>query len=206
MDMDDFDYLFSDKELDEVLSFVELQSRDRGAAPLGSLPIPISSSPSFGLQFQPRATTSGSQGFVPDLEPRPVHTPKEPQQGQLSAKLRTPSTSGASQQPPEGPSRAGRPPVQEKPFVHTSHSTVEKQRRDRINSLIDKVCCSLGLCIVCLFAPTCICQRLVFGSHLGGHQFCFPCSFENWCRRSAPTGRREVWTYEGQSMWSSLTQ
>lgn len=187
-----FDYTFTDKELQDILGFMELQQQG-GHEPATSTPpfFPASSPNGLGLQFQPHpppiqsgstvavqpydqsqyvgvrgdaasSSSAYSSGFgaargVPLVMGHPgirtnsfAHAPSSSTDKQPSLQ-QTPSFGVPSSKVDRGSQSLTATTVHRslssqaqhchltEPKQHVSHSTVEKQRRDRINSLIDEV-------------------------------------------------------------------
>ena len=195
----EFDYTFTDKELQDILGFMEHQAGGQDAAAT-SVPPPFLSAPppsSLGLQFQPHPApvqsgstvaalpydqnstagvkgevASSSNGFVPtfggtnglhlagghpgtrsnayhtnsmqlpdrrsSLQPIQGTATNRQDRGQKAASCNMLHCCFLYLQSPISCANAFA--FCAEPRQHISHSTVEKQRRDRINSLIDEVC------------------------------------------------------------------
>ena len=188
----EFDYTFTDKELQEILGFMEHQAGGQDAA-VTAAPPPFLSAPAqsgLALQFQPHAVpvqsgstlsahpydqssgvgmkaepSSGSTGYghayagVNGVSMSRGHTgPRQNSFAPASSSQLAPDRRTSLQQiqgstAPKldrGQMRKtfatiaceasfARVVFATEPKQHISHSTVEKQRRDRINSLIDEV-------------------------------------------------------------------
>ncbi|KAK2080073.1 hypothetical protein QBZ16_002469 [Prototheca wickerhamii] len=183
----EFDYTFTDKELDDVLGFME---RQQGRAPGEPYPSPPPAlAPLLGttahlapLQFQPhvlgqqqqQAAYGLGQGLVSgqhaghgagydygmvnfgqmvgDGDRASPFMPPEPKLETLESPRALRRTRAAWAARPDGRPLLGArstgsgsglgpspPPARRDGKPHISHSTVEKQRRDRINSLIDEL-------------------------------------------------------------------
>ncbi|KAA6418810.1 MAG: hypothetical protein FRX49_11167 [Trebouxia sp. A1-2] len=164
----EFDYTFTDKELQDILGFMEHQAGGQDAVATPNPPPFLSASPpsGLGLQFQPHPTPVQSGGT---LTPHPYDQNSTAGIKRETALSSTGFESGCGA--PHGVRSTGylekrssaftptlNPlPLAEKrsslqqnqstsairqdrePKQHISHSTVEKQRRDRINSLIDEL-------------------------------------------------------------------
>lgn len=163
----EFDYTFTDKELQDILGFMEHQAGGpdtavtMAAPPFFAVPPPSG----LGLQFQPHpapvqsgstshlapfdhSSTAGvkgevassSTGFAPTVLgangfPLAGGHPRTRSSAFAAASTSmNPSDRRLQQIPGTATNRQDKEPRQ-----HISHSTVEKQRRDRINSLIDEL-------------------------------------------------------------------
>lgn len=206
----EFDYTFTDRELQDILGFMELQqTQGQSQEPPTSTPsfFPASSPASLGLQFQPHPPQGNPLGSAP------VHAFDQKFVGSKGDAPSSSSAYGSGLGAPNGGLAAGHPatrsnsisqgpapaPFPDKrpsllqaqsfgtsgnkadrgtahwnstaaatklvnkssatklsacdaaePKQHISHSTVEKQRRDRINSLIDEVISTMHAFILCL--------------------------------------------------------
>eukprot|EP00191_Tetraselmis_sp_GSL018_P016223 CAMPEP_0177585514 /NCGR_PEP_ID=MMETSP0419_2-20121207/4537_1 /TAXON_ID=582737 /ORGANISM="Tetraselmis sp., Strain GSL018" /LENGTH=393 /DNA_ID=CAMNT_0019075259 /DNA_START=201 /DNA_END=1383 /DNA_ORIENTATION=+ len=183
------EYTFTDRELQDILGFLEQTNKTNGKVNSGDFPnipvalgqgSPTSLASQLPMQFQPHPSANRSGDLIgpPDEAPNNVAPSgsfpvKQNHQCSAAAHVNPPvqfyvhggaafgntpglvQTSSAvpiypqsiglkelytqtqTQHLPPGPVQPSKPAAPEKPQI--SHSTVEKQRRDRINNLIDEL-------------------------------------------------------------------
>lgn len=164
----EFDYTFTDKELQDILGFMEHQAGGQDSAatlatpPFLTVPAPVG----LGLQFQPHSAPvqSGStltahpydQNSTAGVKGEPASSTTGFGSGFAANGVSMPGGHSGTRSNAFAPAlnilpiperRSSLQQIQgttaprqdREPKQHISHSTVEKQRRDRINSLIDEL-------------------------------------------------------------------
>eukprot|EP00884_Botryococcus_braunii_P015342 jgi/Botrbrau1/2491/Bobra.0226s0048.1 len=138
----EFDYHFTEKELTDLLQYIQSDPPEK----LTSLPVPSffpesGNPPSLSLQFHPHPPlvlgipANSSPGLVADQAPLSLYTSAADLPGTITPPPDSTVGIGLSRTPPlNANTKKG-----DHKSSKESHSTVEKQRRDRINSLIDEL-------------------------------------------------------------------